>query len=125
MLGSKTKPKKSESSTFTTAAKDGNCIISPGTRIEGKFNSSENIRMDGTVIGELKCEKKLVMGKGSRVEGKIFSNEAVIMGDIEGDLTVDGVLHLHNTAKIRGNIIAKKMIVDEGAIYNGECKIGG
>ena len=64
--------------------------------------------MDGTIIGEMKCHKKLVMGKGSLVEGKIIANEAVIMGDVEGDLAVDGVLHLHNTAKIHGNIIAKK-----------------
>lgn len=125
MLGSKSKPKKNEVSTFTTPNKDGNCVISVGTKIQGKFNSSENIRIDGTIVGELKCDKKLVMGKGSLIEGQILTKEAVIMGNIQGDLTVNGLLHLHNTAKIQGNIIAKKMIVDEGAIYNGECKIGG
>ncbi len=101
-----------------------NCIISNGTAIEGKFSSSENIRLDGFVKGEVSCSARLVMGENGKVEGNITSKEAIIMGRIEGDVKVEGSLHLKSTGVIKGAITAKYMIVEEGAQYFGECKIG-
>lgn len=100
------------------------CAIAKGTKIEGNFQSAENIRLDGAVVGEVRCDKKLVMGEGSRLEGKVFANDAVIMGQVEGDLTVAGVLHLTASARVKGNITTRHLIVDEGAQYEGQCKAG-
>ena len=100
------------------------CVISKGTDIEGKFASKENLRLDGKITGEVHCTNRIVMGESGYVKGIIKANEAVIMGELDGDLIVSGALTLKSTAKIRGNITAKLMSVDEGAVYNGECKIG-
>ncbi len=102
-----------------------NCVVAKGTKIEGNFQSPENVRMDGGLVGEVRCDKKLVMGETSSLEGKIFANEAVIMGRVKGDIVVADTLHLQNTANVQGNISAKYLIVDEGAVFNGDCKIGG
>lgn len=104
---------------------EGNCVVSAGTRIEGGFSSSENIRLDGAVAGELRCDRRLVIGEKGQVEGKVTAAEAVIMGRIHGDLAVSGTLHLMGTARIDGDITAGLLIVDEGALYNGRCQIGG
>ncbi len=101
-----------------------NCVVAKGTRIEGQFKSSENMRLDGVVVGDVLCDKKLVLGETGKVEGTINTLDAVIMGHIIGELKVNGVLHLNSTANIEGDITAKKMIVEEGARYNGACKIG-
>lgn len=101
-----------------------NCVVAKGTKIEGQFKSVENIRLDGTVVGDVSCNQKLVLGESGRVEGKIDTNDAVIMGHVVGELIVEGILHLNSTANIEGDITAKKMIVEEGARYNGACKIG-
>jgi cytoskeletal protein CcmA (bactofilin family) len=106
-------------------ASDGNCVVSKGTLIEGGFASSENIRLDGRVSGTLKCEKRLVIGEAGRVDGQVTAAEAVIMGAVMGDVIISGSLHLMNTAKIQGDITAKFLVVDEGAVYNGKCQIGG
>ena len=100
------------------------CVISKGTIIEGKFKTTENIRLDGAIIGEVQSEKKIVMGETGRIEGIVHCNESAIKGKIDGEITVNGLLHLLSTAYIKGKIRAKKMIVDEGASYNGECLIG-
>ena len=100
------------------------CVISQGTYIEGKFRTTEDLRLDGTIVGEVKSEKRLVMGKSGKIEGTVFCNESSIKGRIEGTLNVKGLLHLLSTAFIKGKIKAKKMVVDEGAAYNGECLIG-
>ena len=82
------------------------------------------MRLDGVVVGDVLCDKKLVLGETGKVEGTINTLDAVIMGHIIGELKVNGVLHLNSTANIEGDITAKKMIVEEGARYNGACKIG-
>ncbi len=114
-------PVKNGAPTGTAA----NCVVAKGTRIEGSFRSPENIRMDGTIVGELRCDKKLVMGEGSIVEGKVFAQDAVIMGAVKGEIVISETLHLQSTAKIEGNVSAKFLIVDEGATFNGDCKVGG
>lgn len=99
-------------------------VIAKGTVLEGKFACTENVRLDGTIHGEVKVEKRLVMGETSYVQGNIQVREAAIKGRIKGDLAVSGALHLMETAVIEGNITARTMVVEEGARYNGSCKIG-
>ena len=101
-----------------------NCVVAKGTVIEGHFKSAQNIRMDGTLVGDVDCEKKFVLGDSGRIEGKLKASSAVIMGHIVGDVRVEGFLQLNSTAHIEGDITAKKMTVEEGARYQGACKIG-
>ncbi|HMO38720.1 MAG TPA: polymer-forming cytoskeletal protein [Saprospiraceae bacterium] len=127
LLDTKAKPKADVAAAAKTSlppSSSANCVVAKGTKIEGNFRSPENIRLDGTVVGEVRCDKKLVMGEGSLVEGKIFAQDAVVMGAVKGDVQITETLHLQGTAKIEGNITAKAMIVDEGAVFNGDCKVG-
>lgn len=98
--------------------------IAPGTHIEGKFITSEDVRLDGRITGEVLCHKKLVMGEHGHMNGDVVCEDSSIRGKIFGTLKVKGLLHLLATAKLEGKIMAKKMVVDEGASYSGECLIG-
>lgn len=126
MFGSNTKEK-----TASTAISNGNekegaatTVIAKGTTIEGKFQCGENVRLDGNIHGEVKVDKRFVMGEGSYVQGNISARDAAIKGKIKGDVHVKEALHLMESAMIEGNITAKTMVVEEGARYNGSCKIG-
>jgi len=128
MFASSTKDKKPGSpvGSLNTNDKEGavTTVIAKGTLIEGKFSCTENVRLDGAIHGEVKVDKRLVMGDGSYVQGNINARDAAIKGKIKGDIHVKEALHLMDTAVIEGNISAKTMVVDEGARYNGSCKIG-
>ncbi|MEO1261519.1 MAG: polymer-forming cytoskeletal protein [Bacteroidota bacterium] len=128
MLGTKTKVKTAKNGQLNghNGVKETGetCVISAGTVIEGKFMSSENVRLDGTMKGEMKCDKRLVMGEKGKVEGNIHTKDAVVKGTIEGEMTASGTLTLKGTALIRGIITAKSLIVEEGARYFGECNVG-
>jgi len=126
MFGSGSKDKGTSSATGLSAEKDGvaTTVIARGTTIEGKFECAENVRLDGVIQGEVKVDKRFVMGEGSFVQGNIHARDAAIKGKIKGDVHVKEALHLMETAVIEGNITAKTMIVDEGARYNGICRIG-
>ncbi|GAB4253072.1 MAG: hypothetical protein Kow0027_18150 [Saprospiraceae bacterium] len=124
MLGSKSKSKPTGSTSTQDSGSD-TCVVTKGASIEGKFTSSDNVRFDGKMKGEFSCTNRLVMGESASIEGNVMAQDAIIMGSIKGEVIVKGSLHLKSTAFIEGNIQAKTMIVDEGARYVGECKIGG
>lgn len=126
MFGSSTKEKSTVTANFNGSEKEGvaTTVIAKGTTIEGKFQCGENVRLDGAIHGEVKVDKRFVMGEGSYVQGNINARDAAIKGKIKGDVHVKEALHLMETAVIEGNITAKTMIVEEGARYNGSCKIG-
>ena len=58
----------------------GSCVISQGTIIEGKIKTSEGLSLDGTILGEVNCEKKLVLGQSGKIEGTVNCNESFIKG---------------------------------------------
>jgi len=123
MFSSKNKNDNSKTLTPSATISQTSCIIAKGTIIEGKFTTTEDLRLDGTILGEVQSNK-IVMGENGKIEGIVNCAESAIKGKIEGELNVKGLLHLLSTALIKGKIRAKKMIVDEGASYNGECLIG-
>ena len=129
MFGSKTKPNSKTNSENLKSNDTSNplgttCVIASGTRIEGKFTSSEDIRLDGVIVGEVSCGKRMVMGQSGQVEGNVQTVDSAVSGKVKGEIRVSGTLHLHETANIDGSIVASKMIVDSGASYSGDCKVG-
>ena len=121
-----TKQMKKDISSTGTFSNDSNlnCVIAQGTNIEGDFKTSENVRIDGTIKGNISCDKKLVLGRSALIEGKLIAKEAVIMGNVKGNVHIHGLLKLENSAAIQGDIVAKKMTVEEGAVIDGISKIG-
>lgn len=100
------------------------CVIVEGTVIEGKMTTSENLRLDGKVIGEVNCIKRMVMGETGNIQGNTNASDLVAKGKITGDVFVKNIIHLLGNAFVKGTIHAKKLLVEEGAHYDGECKIG-
>lgn len=101
-----------------------NCVIAKGTKVEGNVQAKESIRLDGILVGDVNCDKKVVIGEQGRVEGKVNASDAYIMGEIIGEMKITGTLHLEATSRISGNVQAKKLVVEEGAICDGDIKIG-
>ena len=100
------------------------CVVAKGTTIEGTFYTPEDVRMDGVLIGDLVSDKRLVMGDQGHIKGTANCYGSSVKGKIDGELSVDGTLHLSETAYVDGKIKARKLVVDEGASYTGECLIG-
>lgn len=110
--------------TNTPTKSSSTSIITKNSTIKGDLNSDENLRLDGRVIGEIDCKQRLVIGIEGQLEGSIQTESADISGTIHGDITVFGHLNIQSSAKIFGNIQAKYIQVGEGAVMEGECRVG-
>ena len=100
-------------------------MISEGTSIEGSIESDTDIRIDGKLIGNIKSSAKVVIGSTGVVEGEIECASADVLGKISGTIEVKELLFLKNSAVIIGDIFTEKMIVETGAVFNGNCTMGG
>lgn len=98
-------------------------LISNGTEISGDINSTGDIRIDGSLIGNLKTKGKVVIGPTGRAKGEIYCKNIEVSGAIEGKLAVEQLLNLKATSKIIGEIITTRLSIEPGAKFTGTCKM--
>ena len=96
-------------------------IIDKGTTIEGTISAACDIRVGGTVNGTLKGTTRVVVTSEAMVEGDLHAAEAIIAGTVKGKVVVKERLTLKGSARTEGSIVTARLIVEEGAIFNGEC----
>jgi cytoskeletal protein CcmA (bactofilin family) len=95
-----------------------------GTIINGEINSDADIRIDGTVKGNVISKGKIVLGASGQIDGDIRSENAYLEGRVNGKVEVSDLLILSKTSFINGDIVIKKLVVEEGAKFNGKCTMG-
>ncbi len=96
-------------------------IIANGTVIEGKISTQGSMRIDGRVIGNVHVNGNLTIGTTGEVNGDIEAKNAIIGGKVNGTIVVAEKLVFESKAVIKGDIKASKLVVDEGAIFDGKC----
>lgn len=115
--------KSTESTTTTTSGGGGVNTIDVNTKIKGNITAGGNIRIDGTLVGNLKCEALLVIGPKGYIEGDVECVKAIIEGKFQGNLVVKDDLTLQATSQVSGDVKATKMAVLGGAQINGTCTV--
>ena len=97
--------------------------INQGTTVEGTIRAQSDIRIDGTIKGNLMCDAKVIIGPTGFVEGEIQCDNAVIEGKFEGTLRVKELLNVRETAVINGDVSTGKLIVQPGGVFNVSCNM--
>ena len=106
---------------FTTASAT---IIAPGTEITGHIESKGDIRVDGTLHGNLSTSAKVFVGAEGVIKGDVSADQADVQGRIEGNVKVRELLYLRGQCHVQGNIHTAQLQVDATASFNGECHMG-
>lgn len=115
MFNSNKKTAASSSVSINSLVKD--CIVT------GNVSSTIDIRIDGTIKGNLKCKARVVIGENGRIEGDIDCQNAMIEGTVEGNIKCQLLLDVREQANIEGNVECAKLTIEDGAYFNGKCKM--
>ena len=86
-----------------------------------KIVSQKDIRIDGTLEGRLECQGKVVIGETGQVIGDIVAVNAEVVGRITGNVMVAEMLVLKATSSLEGDIQARRLAIEPGAVLNGKC----
>ena len=99
-------------------------LISAGTILKGDVKSDSDLRIDGTIEGNVKCTAKVIIGPSGLIEGNVEAANADIVGRVVGNVSVKELLQLKEQGNVDGNIIAAKLQIDPTAVFNGKCQMG-
>lgn len=98
-----------------------NSIIGADMIVEGNISAKETIRVEGCVIGNVETDGALIVSATGKVKGNVRGSSVVIGGVLEGDLASTGKTEVISSGKVIGNMRTKSLIVDENAVFQGQC----
>ncbi len=96
-------------------------LVGAGTTIEGKVKTDGSMRIDGKVTGDVTAKANVTIGATGTVEGTVTAANIALAGRVQGTLVASEKLVLENKSVMRGDIKAAKLVVDEGAVFDGQC----
>lgn len=98
-------------------------IVSVGTSLKGDLVSNGNIRIDGTVEGNITSAASIVVGSTGKITGEVKGYTINIGGEIVGSVICKEKLILEVNSKLIGDLITKSLVVQEGAVFEGRSKM--
>ena len=115
-----------ESETLARDIKEGTLsgFVGGGTDVTGEANFKAMMRVDGHFSGRISSTSgTLIVGNNGTVDANIEVAVAVIHGTINGDIIATQRLELGRAAKVHGNIQTPSLVIEQGAIFEGSCKM--
>ena len=98
-----------------------NTVIGKGSVIEGLLTVQSSLRVDGRVQGQVQASDSLVVGKDGEIEGEIKARNVIIGGRVKNRILATGKVVLEAHAVVHGEVKTSKLVIDEGAIFDGNC----
>jgi cytoskeletal protein CcmA (bactofilin family) len=115
-----------ESETLARDIKEGTLsgFVGGGTEVTGEANFKAMMRIDGHLSGRVSSSSgTLIVGANGKVDANIEVAVAVIHGTINGDIIATQRLELGRAAKVNGNIQTPSLVIEQGAVFEGSCKM--
>ena len=108
-----------------SAAQRGNltAFIDEGSEIEGKYTFSGTVMLNGKFRGEIATTDTLIIGERGVVNAKVRAGTVVISGELVGNVEATERVELKGSARIFGDLEAPVIVVDEGVLFEGHCRM--
>jgi len=106
-----------------TPKEEINAFLGKDTEFEGKFSFTGAVRIDGKFNGEIESSGTLIVGETATMQSQIHVADMIISGEVHGDVVAENKLEISVPGKLFGNIQTPKLVIEEGVIFEGKCKM--
>lgn len=100
-------------------------VVGASVKIQGDLNSEGNIRIEGSVAGKVQTTQSVYAAESSLITADVVAGNAIVAGQVQGNIKISGSLVLQSTARIHGDIACAVLRVEEGALFSGKCNMKG
>jgi cytoskeletal protein CcmA (bactofilin family) len=104
----------------TSTVQAGVSVISKALKITGQLESTEDIRIDGQIDGDVRGVS-VTVGTGAKVKGTVYGDQVEVAGTVEGKIEAKKVV-LASGAHMSGDVIHQDIRIESGAFIDGHCK---
>ncbi len=98
--------------------------MGPGDSLEGKLVYDGSVRADGRVEGEMRVSGNIDVANGANVKALLEGSNVTLKGQVEGHVTARDKLTLGRNARLSGDIVVRRLQIDDGATMNGHVRMG-
>jgi cytoskeletal protein CcmA (bactofilin family) len=102
-------------------SKGYNTLLGEGTAFEGVISVPHSVRVDGQFKGKIDTEETVTIGPAGIVEADIRAKSAIILGKVKGNIFAEDRIHLESKSALVGDIKTRELVIDEGAVFDGNC----
>jgi cytoskeletal protein CcmA (bactofilin family) len=102
---------------------EGMTVIGEDVEIVGSVKCTSNIQIDGKLTGDLTCNGKAVVGGSAAIKGNLNVDAATLQGQLNGNVTAKDIIQLKATARMTGDLRAKRLTVEDGVTFVGKAEI--
>ena len=99
-------------------------VIGSDAHIKGEISFQKSVRLVGTLEGSIKGDGELHIAQGAACKADVDSKAVQVDGIVEGNLLAREVVQLNASGVVKGDIVAGKMVMAEGASFFGQCAVG-
>ena len=105
--------------------RDEEKVLDVNAAMQGSLTFSDpvNLRINGTFEGHLTVKGSLTIGKSAEVKADIIGETITICGTVKGNIRATQLLKLESTAHVVGNIDVSRLSIEDGAIFDGKCRM--
>ena len=106
-----------------TPKEEINAFLGKDTEFEGRFSFTGAVRIDGKFSGEIESSGTLIVGETATIRSQIHVADMIISGEVDGDIVAENKIEISVPGKLFGNIQTPKLVIEEGVIFEGKCKM--
>ena len=107
------------------AAEDLNGFLDEGTEFSGELRFRDVFRIDGRVRGKIVSDNTLIIGETGQVDAEIDCGVVSIRGRVSGQVHGRQRIELLSGCRVMANLVSPKLLVEDGAFFQGDCRMGG
>lgn len=96
-------------------------FLDVGSDFHGELSFKDTLRIDGKFKGAIKSGKVLVIGESAEVDAEIEVETLSVSGSLRGSVRATGRVELHETARCQCSLDTNVLVVEEGAVFEGQC----
>ncbi len=101
-----------------------NGFLDRGSSFKGELEFEDTMRIDGRFNGKITSKNELIIGESAHVEGDIHVGRVAISGTVVGKIVAGQRVEIHRNGKVYSDIDTPALIIEEGAIFQGNCVMG-
>ena len=101
-----------------------NGFLDRGATFKGEMEFEDTMRIDGRFNGRITSKNELIVGESAHIEGDIHVGRIAISGTVVGKIIADQRVEIHRNGKVYSDIDTPALIIEEGAIFQGNCVMG-
>jgi cytoskeletal protein CcmA (bactofilin family) len=101
-----------------------NGFLDRGSSFKGEMEFEDTMRIDGKFNGKIVSKNELIVGESAHIEGDLHVGRVAISGTVIGKIVAEQRVEIHRNGKVYSDIETPALIIEEGAIFQGNCQMG-